>query len=156
MFTILMDYLGEDDEVAVIKTSTGHSEVELKPLLKSQQLLAYQELILKVEVPPGLVEYTVELVSSSRPSSEGAPDFVKEYIAWGAGLRASQYITLGAKSRAAMSGRMTVGPEDIQAVLAPVMRHRIGLSFRADVDRVSVEDIIKRLVQNMPVPAAAG
>jgi MoxR-like ATPase len=137
----------------VIKTSTGHSQVELKPLLKSQQLLAYQELILKVEVPPGLVEYTVELVSSSRPSNDNAPDFVKEYIAWGAGLRASQYITLGAKSRAAMSGRMTSEPEDVRAVVAPVMRHRIGLSFRADVDKVTVEDIITRLVEAMPVPA---
>jgi len=155
MFSILMDYLDEDDEVEVIKTSTGWSKAELKPLLSKDELLAYQDLILKVRIPPELVEYTVELVSSSRPSDSSAPEFVKEYIAWGAGLRASQYIALGAKSRAAMSGRMLVNPEDIQAVLAPVMRHRIGLSFRADVDRVTVEDIIKRLVENMPVPAAA-
>ncbi len=155
MFSILMDYLGEDDEVAVIKTSTGHSDVQLRPLLKKEDLLSFQELILKVKVPAGLVDYIVELVSSSRPSNASAPEFVKEYIAWGAGLRASQYIALGAKSRAAMSGRMTVAPQDIQAALAPVMRHRIGLSFRADVDRVTVEDIILRLVENMPVPAGA-
>ena len=155
MFSILMDYLAEDDEVAVIKTSTGHSEVTLKPLLSGAELRAYQELILKVQVPAGLVDYIVELVGSSRPTNETAPEFVKEYIAWGAGLRASQYIALGAKSRAAMSGRMTATPEDVQAVLAPVLRHRIGLSFRADVDRVTVEDIISRLVENMPVPAGA-
>ena len=155
MFSVLMDYLDEDDEVAVIKTSTGHAQAELTPLLKSEDLLAYQDLILKVTVPPALVDYIVELVASSRPTNPGAADFVKEYIAWGAGLRASQYIALGAKSRAAVSARMTATPEDVRAVLAPVMRHRIGLSFRADVDRVTVEDIIRRLVQNMPVPAAA-
>jgi MoxR-like ATPase len=155
MFNVMMDYLEEDDEVAVTKTSTGYVGVELKPLVSKQELLAFQELILKVEVPPALVEYTVDLVVSSRPGNTTAPGFVKEYVAWGAGLRASQYVTLGAKSLAAMSGRMTAQPEDIRAVVAPVLRHRIGLSFRADVDKVTVEDIITRLVENMPVPAAA-
>jgi len=156
MFSVLMDYLGEDDEVTVIKGSTGLGKVELKPLMTKQELLAYQDVILKVEVPPRLVEYTVELVSSSRPENPDSPDFVKEYIQWGAGLRASQYITLGAKSRAAMRGRMTVAPEDIEPVVPPVLRHRIGLSFRADVDRVTVEDIIERLLERNPAPAAAG
>jgi MoxR-like ATPase len=107
-----------------------------------------------VEVSDSLVEYLVDLVASSRPHQRGSPDFVNEYVTWGAGLRASQYIALGAKSRAAMSGRMTAQPQDIQAVLAPVLRHRIGLSFRADVDRVTVEDLIGKLVQARPVPAA--
>jgi len=156
MLSILMDYLSEDDEVTVIKKSTSWGEVELKRLLSKQDLLAFQDLVLTVEVPPELVEYAVSLVSSSRPTDATAPDFVKEYIAWGAGLRASQYIILGAKSRAAITGRMTVVPEDIQAVLAPVLRHRIGLSFRADVDKVTVEDIITKLVENMPVPARVG
>jgi len=156
MFSVLMDYLDEDDEVRVVKTSTGSGTVELKPLISREELLAFQELILKVQVPAGLVEYIVDLVSSSRPGSDSAPDFVKEYVAWGAGLRASQYIALGAKSRSAMSGRMTVTPEDVRAVLTPVMRHRIGLSFRADVDRVSVEEVVSRLVSNLPVPAGAG
>ncbi|KPK84858.1 MAG: AAA family ATPase [Phycisphaerae bacterium SM23_33] len=155
MFNVMMDYLGEDDEVAVIKASTGYAEVELKPLVSKQALLAFQELILKVQVPPSLVEYTVDLVVSSRPGNPTAPDFIKEYVAWGAGLRASQYITLGAKSLAAMSGRMTAQPEDVQAVVAPVLRHRIGLSFRADVDKVTVEDVIVRLLESMPVPVAA-
>ncbi len=156
MFNVRMDYLGEDDEVEVIKRSTGLGQVELKPMMAKEQLLAYQELILTVQVPPSLVEYIVDLVASSRPEREESPEFVKEYVQWGAGLRASQYITLGAKGRAAMSGRMTIQPEDVQAVIFPVMRHRIGLSFRADVDKVTVEDIIGRLVKNLPVPAAAG
>ncbi len=153
MFSVLMDYLDEDDEVTVIKASTGHADVELPKLLSKDELLAFHDLILKVEVPEALVSYIVDLVCSSRPGSEGAPPFINEYVAWGAGLRASQYITLGAKSRAAMSGRMSAEPEDVRAVVAPVMRHRIGLSFRADVDKVTVEDIISRLVEAMPVPA---
>jgi len=156
MFSVLMDYLGEDDEVAVIKASTGTGEVELKPILGKEDLLAHQELILKVQVSRELVEYIVALVSASRPESEHAPEFVKQYVAWGAGVRASQYIVLGAKAGAAIAGRMVVEPEDIQGVVAPVMRHRIGLSFRADVDKVTVEDVIARLVEALPVPARAG
>jgi MoxR-like ATPase len=156
MFSVLMDYLGESDEVAVIKSSTSTAEVELKAIMEKEELLAYQELILKVEIPQELVEYIVDLVCASRPEYEHAPDFVKKYIAWGAGVRASQFIVLGAKAGAAMSGRMTVEPEDIRGVVAPVMRHRIGLNFRADVDKVTVEDVIARLVESMPLAALAG
>ena len=155
MFTVLMDYLGERDEVSVIKTSTGTAEVELTPLMAKEDLLAYQDLILSVEVPRELIEHIVDLVSASRPESANAPEFVKEYVEWGAGVRASQYIVLGAKAGAAMSGRMAVEPGDIQGVVAPVMRHRIGLSFRADVDKVTVEDLIARLVDGFPAPALA-
>jgi len=155
MFNVMMDYLGEDDEVTVVKESTGTGSVELTPQVGRDELLAFQELILTVDVPAALVEYTVDLASSSRPENDTSPDFVKEYVVWGAGVRASQFITLGAKSRAAMSGRTTVKAEDIQAVVAPVMRHRIGLSFRSDVDKVTVEDVIERLVDNMPAPAAS-
>jgi MoxR-like ATPase len=146
MFSVLMGYLGERDEVKVIKSSTSTGEIELKPIMAKEDLLACQDLILKVQAPPELVAYIVDLVSSSRPESPIAADFVKEYVAWGAGVRASQYIVLGAKAWAAMSGRMAIGPEDIQGVVAPVLRHRIGLSFRADVDKVTVEDVIARLV----------
>jgi len=147
MFSVLMDYLGEDDEVTAIKASTGTAEVELAPIMEKEELLAYQDLILKVEVPQQVIEGIVDLVSASRPETKGAPDFVKEYIEWGAGVRASQFIVLGAKAGAAMAGRMRVEPADIRGVVAPVMRHRIGLNFRADVDKVSVEDVISRLVE---------
>jgi len=153
MFNVLMDYLDEDDEVAVIKVSTGTAEAELKSLMEKDELLAYQDLILKVEIPQELVEYIVDLTSASRPECEHAPEFVKQYVAWGAGVRASQYIVLGAKAGAAMAGRMAVQPQDIQSIVGPVMRHRIGLNFRADVDKVTVEDVIARLAQAMPVPA---
>jgi MoxR-like ATPase len=152
MFNVRMDYLDEDDEVAVVRTSTGTQEVQLEPRMSKEQLLAFQELILQVRMPPELLGYVVDLVGSSRPGVDGSPDFVNQYVSWGAGLRASQYIALGAKSHAAVRGSMTAAPQDVRAVLAPVMRHRIGLSFRADVDKVSVEDVIERLVEAMPVP----
>jgi len=147
MFSVLMDYLGEDDEVKAIKASTGTAEVELAPIMEKGELLAHQDLILRVQVPAELIQRIVDLVSASRPENKTAPDFVKEYIEWGAGVRASQFIVLGAKAGAAMAGRMTVQPDDIRGVIAPVMRHRIGLNFRADVDKVSVEDVISRLVE---------
>jgi len=153
MFSVRMDYLGEDDEVAVIKSSTSTAETELTPIMEKAELLAYQEMILGVQVPQELVEYVVDLVSASRPESAHAPDYVREYVAWGAGVRASQYIILGAKAGAAMAGRTAVVPEDIHGVVAPVMRHRIGLSFRADLDKVTVEDLIRRLVEAPPARA---
>ena len=156
MFSVLMEYLDVPEEVAVVKSSTGTGEVELEAIMEKDELLAYQDLILKVEVPQELVAYIVDLVSASRPESPGSPDFVKQYVAWGAGVRASQYIVLGAKAAAAMAARMAIEPADIRGIVAPVMRHRIGLSFRADVDHVTVEDVISRLVERMPVPAMAG
>jgi MoxR-like ATPase len=152
MFTVLMDYLQENDEVEVIKRSTGWEKIELEQIIDKEAILAYQDMILTVEVPQKLVDYTVDLVSASRPETEEAPDFINEYVAWGAGVRSSQYIVLGAKARAAMFGRMEATSEDIQAVVEPVMRHRIGLNFRADVDKVTVEDLIGRLVKHMPIP----
>ncbi|MDP7131773.1 MAG: AAA family ATPase, partial [Planctomycetota bacterium] len=90
-------------------------------------------------LPPDLGEYIVDLVGTSRPTIEGAPDFIKEYVAWGAGLRASQNISLAAKSSSAQDGRDTVRAADIRKSITPVLRHRIGLSFRAEVDKMSVE-----------------
>ena len=108
----------------------------------------------EVALPPALGQYIVDLVASSRPSSPTAPDFVKDYIVWGAGLRASQNIALAAKSLAAQDARTTVNSEDVRRVIHPVLRHRIGLSFRAEVDHVSVDDIIRRLIEAVPAVGA--
>ncbi|HUU22400.1 MAG TPA: AAA family ATPase [Phycisphaerae bacterium] len=153
MFNVRMTYLTEDEEVVAVQQSTMGKPIELGTILKGEELLAYQQQIRGIPLPAWLRAYIVDLVSASRPN-ESAPDFVNEYVAWGAGLRASQYIALGAKSRAALSGRQEVTPEDVQSVIMPVMRHRIGLNFRAEVDKVTVEDVIGRLVQHQPVPTA--
>ena len=94
----------------------------------------------------------MDLVAASRPTGKGCLDFVKQYVAWGAGLRASQNIALAAKSSAAQDGRATVNIADIRKAIVPVLRHRIGLSFRAEVDKVSVEEIIGKLVAQVPAP----
>jgi len=153
MFSVVMTYLSEDQEVEVVRSSTGSTKAELKSLLGGEELLAYQTIIRDVEVPAQLSGYIVDLVAATRPGTPVAPDFVNDYVSWGAGLRASQYIVLGAKSKAALSGRSTANVDDVRAVVVPSMRHRIGLNFRADVDKVGVEDIVDRLAEKVPAPA---
>ena len=153
MLSIMMTYLPDDEEVAVVRQSTGATKVQLNRVLGAAELLEFVQAVRCVVLPPALGKYIVELVSTSRPTADGAPDFVKEYISWGAGTRASQNIALAAKSLAAQTGRATVALGDIRKMLLPVLRHRVGLSFRAEVDRVSVESIVDRIVKLVPVPA---
>jgi len=152
MLTISMNYLPERSEAQVVRRSTGAEAVELQKVIGATDLLAFAQAVRQVTLPPALSRYVVDLVASSRPTVPGCPDFVKEYVAWGAGLRASQNIALAAKSAAAQDGRSTVEPQHIRKAIVPVMRHRIGLSFRAEVDHVSVEDVIRRLTQACPEP----
>jgi MoxR-like ATPase len=155
MISVAMDYLSEDEEVEVIRQSTSVGEAELKKVIGAEDLLAFTQAVRLVKLPEVLGRYTVELVAASRPTVPGHPDFIAEYVAWGAGLRASQNIAFIAKATAAMDGRDTVNVDDIRKAIVPVLRHRIGLSFRAEVDRVSVEEIVRRLVEAVPEPAAA-
>jgi MoxR-like ATPase len=154
MLSVAMDYLKEDDEVAVVKRTSGTSKAELTKAIEGEELLGFQKAVRCVQLPPHLGQYVVDLVSASRPVGKDCPDFVKQYVAWGAGLRASQNIALAAKSSAAQDGRGTVTVGDIQKAIVPVLRHRIGLSFRAEVDRVSVEKVIAQLVSFVPAPRA--
>ena len=152
MLSVSMDYLPDDDEVAVVRHSTGAESIQLKSAIDGKDLLGFTEAVRDVRLPSVLSRYIVDLVAASRPTAEGSSDFVKEYVAWGAGLRASQNIALAAKSGAAQDGRADAQIEDVRKAVLPVIRHRIGRSFRADVDRVSVEDIIDRLVAETPEP----
>jgi len=152
MFNVMMPYNTEDEEVKIVQAATGAQQVSLRPVISGEELLAAQTVIREVTVPSGVFSYIVDLVAASRTGETTATDFAKEYIAWGAGLRASQNIVLGAKSKAALSGRNTVTFDDVKAVLTPVLRHRIGMNFRAEVDKVTVEDLIKRLQEAVPAP----
>ena len=145
MLSIAMDYLNEDQEVSVVRRTSGAGSVTLSKVVEGKELLAFTKVVRSVVLPPRLGEYIVDLVSASRPTKE-CPDFIKHYVAWGAGLRASQNIALAAKSAAAQDGRMTVTAADVRKAIVPVLRHRIGLSFRAEVDRMGVEEVIKKLV----------
>lgn len=152
MFSVLMDYLSEDEELAVVRQSTGVAVPEFRRVTTAADLLGFAAAIRRVALSAPLAQYIVTLVDSSRPTRPDALDFVREYVTWGAGLRASQNIALGAKAFAAMDGRDTVTADDVRRALEPVLRHRLGLSFKADVDGVSVGDLIARLAQAVPEP----
>jgi MoxR-like ATPase len=154
MLSISMEYLKEDDEVAVVRRTAGVGKVVLEKVIDGNDLLAFSRAVREIKLPAILGEYIVDLVSASRPSNKTCPDFVKQYVAWGAGLRASQNIVLASKSAAAQDGRDTVIASDIRKAIVPVLRHRIGLSFRAEVDRVGVEQVIGKLVEFVPMPKA--
>jgi MoxR-like ATPase len=152
MFSVLMDYLSEDEELAVARQSTGAIVPVLRQVTTARDLLGFAAAIRQVALPAPLAQYIVTLVDSSRPTRADSPDFIREYVTWGAGLRASQNIALGAKALAAMSGRPEVAAADVRRTLQPVLRHRLGLSFKADVDRVTVTDLISRLAGVVPEP----
>ena len=152
MLSVLMDYLPEDQEAQVVRQSTGFHQVALEKIIDGSELAGFVGAVRSVTLPPHLGEFIVNLTSATRPGVAGCPDFVKEYVSWGAGLRASQNLALASKSAAALEGRSIVEFEDVQHIINPVLRHRIGLSFRAEVDRVTIEDIIQRIVATVPKP----
>lgn len=154
MLSVLMNYLPVEDEISVIRRTTGIQKTDLHRVIGGDDLIRFIAAVRGVALPEVIGKYIVDLVAASRPSMEGALPFVKEYVTWGAGLRASQNIALAAKSVAAQEGRATVKNEDVKKAIHPVMRHRIGLSFRAEVDHVSVDDVIEKLLNHVPFPVA--
>jgi MoxR-like ATPase len=152
MFSIEMEHLGDDQTLEAIRRSTQGQPATLEKVVDGKELLEFRAAIREVRVPEHIVKYAVALVDTSRPTREDAPDFIRDYVYWGAGLRAGQYISLGAKSLAAQEGRNTATLRDVQKVFTPVLRHRMGLTFRADVDGVTVEDVIRRLLEVVPAP----
>jgi MoxR-like ATPase len=155
MLSILMDYLPEKDEGRIVRQSTGLERPTVDRVIGAQDLLDFQRTVRSVHLPPAVGKYIVDLVDSTRPTVKGAADFVKEYVIWGAGLRASQNIALAAKSAAAQEGRPDVALADVKKVLIPVLRHRVVLSFRAEVDKLTVEDVVRQLIERVPAPQAA-
>ena len=152
MFNVHIDYLPEDDEVAVVRQTTGCSNATIEPLFHGEDVLAFHEIVRKVPVADELVRYAVRLADASRPGRAAAPDFVNEFVNWGAGLRAAQNLVLGSKARALVKGRVHVSVEDIQALVYPTLRHRILVGYRAEAEGVGVEQIIDRLVEHVAAP----
>ena len=152
MLSIMMNYLPDDQEMEVVRNSTSANRVTLERVIEGSELLEFTNAVRQVTLPPLIGQYIVDLTSSTRPTVAGCPDFVKEYVSWGAGLRASQNIALAAKSAAALEGRSAVTIADVRKVIVPVLRHRIGLSFRAEVDRITIEDLITKIIGITPEP----
>lgn len=149
MFNIWIDYLPEDQEVLVVSRTTTVEPEPIEPVFTAQDLTAFNMLIRQVPIAQDVIRFAVRLARASRPASDNPFDFVNQFVRWGAGLRASQYMVLGAKARALLHGRSYVGFEDIRALAHPVLRHRILLNYKAEADGLSVEDLIGRLIQSV-------
>ena len=152
MFNIVIDYLSEDEEIQVVSQTTSLRQVEFAKTISGTEIIEFQRLVRKMPVADEVMRYAVQLARTSRPSGANPPDFVKQYVNYGASLRASQFLILGAKALALMNGRYNVAVEDIQTLAYPVFRHRILTNFHAESEGIKSEDIIKRLVDVVPPP----
>ncbi len=152
MFNIVMTYLPEDDEVRVVTETTGADRPSPARVLTGAEILEFQRYVRQVLVSDDIARYAVRLVAASRPGQPGVPEFVDKYVKWGAGLRASQALILGAKARALIYGRHHVSLKDVQALALPILRHRVVTNFYAESDRIFSDGIVARLLEYMPVP----
>ena len=149
MFNVVIHYLPEDEEVAVVVQTTARNAEPITPLFTGEDVLRFHDIVRKVPIAEDIVRYAVRLAAASRPHQNGAPDFVNEWVSWGAGLRAGQFLVLGAKVRALLRGRAHVVIEDIQALANPTLRHRILLNYRAEAEGVTVEAVVLRLLETV-------
>ncbi len=158
MFEIRIDYPTEPEELEILKRTTSSYTGELKAVLSGEEIIHLQQLVRRVPVADHVYQYAMGLVRSTRVTGaarESAPDFVREWIAWGAGPRASQYLILGGKARAILSGRFHVTTEDVQACAAPVLRHRLVTNFNAESQGVTTDDIVEKLLEATAAPVPA-
>ncbi|MBT5380991.1 MAG: MoxR family ATPase [Opitutae bacterium] len=147
MFNLVVDYLPENDEVAVVAQTTAGDPQPIQPIFSGEQIQAFQRVVRQVPIAEEVVRYAVRLAASSRPQTENAPDFINEWISWGAGLRAAQNLVLGGKARALMDGRTHVVPDDIRTLAKPVLRHRILINYRAEAEGITVESVVDKLLE---------
>jgi len=152
MFNIVMDYLSEDDEVKVVTGTTGTGGARPSRVFSGADIEAFQQVVRHVAVSDEVARYTVRLVDASRPTRPYARDFVRKWVKWGAGLRASQALILAGKARALLSGRFHVSIADVRALAPSVLRHRVTTSFYADAEQVTVDGVIARLIETVPAP----
>ncbi|UCF15322.1 MAG: MoxR family ATPase, partial [Phycisphaerales bacterium] len=149
MFNVYIDYLPEDDEVAVVCQTTTTEPEPIQQVFSGEDLLRFHEVVRKVPIAEDVVRYAVRIATASRPGPDNPLDFVNDWVTWGAGLRASQYMVLGAKARALLHGRSHVKFEDIRELAHPVLRHRILVNYRAEAEGVVVDDLVDRLLKSV-------
>ncbi|MDP7276399.1 MAG: MoxR family ATPase [Planctomycetaceae bacterium] len=152
MFNIKVDYPNLDEEQQILTASSVGEAVETRKVLSSKAIVFLQRQINQIEAGPLTINYVARLVRATRPGDEGAPEFVRELVDWGAGPRAGQFLLAGGKAMAAMSGRPSVSLEDIRRVAGPVLRHRVSTNFQAQAEGLSTDDIIRRLLKEVPEP----
>ena len=145
MFLIEVDYPTEEEEMRIARETTGTRSEELKHILSGEEIIFYQDLVRRVPVPEHIYEYAVKLVRATRPTLETSPEWVKQYVAWGAGPRTVQFLILGAKTRAALQGSYIVRREDIDAIVEPVLMHRVVTNFAAESQGITPRKAVARL-----------
>jgi MoxR-like ATPase len=153
LFNTLLDYLTAEDELKVINLTTTTAQADLQPVTTAEEILSFQKLVRMVPIADEVARYAIALVRATRSTDSSAPDFVKKYVNFGASVRGVQNLVLAAKARALMHGRYHVTFEDIAELLRPVLRHRILLNFQAESDRLTPDDILKRLLEAVPTKA---
>ncbi len=155
MFNVVMEYLPESDEVQVITRTTAGKPAPIEALFTGEDILRFHGLVRQVPIAEELVRYAVQLAAASRPKQANTPAFVNDWVSWGAGTRAAQFLVLGAKARALLAGRAHVTVEDLQHLAQPTLRHRILLNYRAEAEGIRVEDVIRKLLETVKAPLAA-
>ena len=146
MFNIWVDYPSFQDELAVVKATTGGITPSVEPVMSLEEILHYQGLVRRIPVADNVMEYAVKLATSTRPGLPGAPAVIRDHVSWGAGPRASQYLVIGAKCHALVRGRFSPDIEDVQAVAEPILRHRLVRNYKAEAEGVTAEKIIRELL----------
>jgi MoxR-like ATPase len=153
LFNTVLDYLSAKDEVKVVDLTTANRAVQVAAVTNAEEILDFQHLVRMVPIAETVEEYVVNVVRATRPNTDGAPDFIKKYVNFGASVRAAQFIVLAAKARALARHRYHVAYEDVIALAAPVLRHRILLNFHAESEHIDTDEIIRRLLAHVPPPA---
>ncbi|WP_390625339.1 AAA family ATPase [Paludisphaera soli] len=151
MFNVLVDYPDEEEEVDIVRKTTSIARPGVSKVLSANEILALQEIVRRVPAADHVVKYAVRLTRATRRDRDEAPTFVRDYVSWGAGPRASQYLVLAAKARAVLHGRFHVSIEDVRSVAQPVLRHRIITNFNAEAEGLKPDDVVDRLIKSVPV-----
>ena len=150
MFLVRVEYPTAEEEMEIVRRTAGNAGADLKVALTGEEILQLQAIVARVPVPDSVLEYVLGLTRRSRVNSPEAPDFVRDWVSWGAGPRASQYLVMAGRARALLQGRTHVSTEDIRAVAHPVLRHRILTNFSAEAEGVTSDVIISRLLDTVP------
>jgi MoxR-like ATPase len=154
MLEVMLDYLPEEDEVAVVKATTALPPEAVQPVVTKEEILAYQRVVRRLPIADAVTRYAVKLVRASRPG-DGSPDYVKQFVNYGASVRAAQALVLGAKARALLQGRASASFEDVRALARPVLRHRVLVNFQAQSEKVTTDVIVARLLESVSVPKSS-
>jgi MoxR-like ATPase len=152
MLEVILDYLPEDEEVAVVRATTAPPGEAVRAVVSREDILAYQQVVRRVPVADAVTRYAVKLVRLTRPVEADAPDFIKQWVAYGASVRAAQALVLGGKARALLQGRAHVTFDDVRALAGAVFRHRILLNFQAQSEKVTTDQLVERLLAAVPLP----